>query len=102
MSVRKLGNLQWDVFVVANALKLSVEDTKKYFTDGRRVSFLMERRICYEILHGRLAPSEGAGFDVFDSSDNKWEVRSITGGGIYFCPSSMVGKGRKFEEAQHY
>lgn len=29
----------------------------------------------------------------------KWEVRSISRNGIYFCPSYMVGSGRKFNEA---
>ena len=45
-----------------------------------------------------LAPSEGAGFDVLDQDGGKWEVRSITKGGVYFCPSYMKGSGRKFEE----
>ena len=45
-----------------------------------------------------LAPSEGAGFDVLDQDVGKWEVRSITKGGVYFCPSYMKGSGRKFEE----
>jgi len=35
---------------------------------------------------------------VFDSQGKKWEVRSITRGGIYFCPSYMVGSGRSFNE----
>ena len=52
-----------------------------------------------EILPGsRLAPSEGSGFDLIDSKGGHWEVRSLTKGGIYFCPSYMVGSGRKFEE----
>ena len=99
MSVRKLSNLQWDIATLAASLRLSEEDTKLYFTDGRRVSFILERRICNEILKGSLATSEGAGFDVFDRQGKKWEVRSVTAGGIYFCPSYMVGKGRQFEEA---
>ena len=69
-----------------------------HFRDGRRVSFLLERRIAYEVLNGSLPPSEGAGYDVLDSEDQKWEVRSVSLAGIYFCPSYMVGSGRKFEE----
>ena len=38
------------------------------------------------------------GFDLIDPHGQKWEVRSITGGGIYFCPSYMVGSGRSFNE----
>ena len=47
---------------------------------------------------GSLAPSEGAGWDVQDAEGNKWEVRSISKRGIYFCPSYMVGSGRTFNE----
>jgi hypothetical protein len=35
----------------------------------------------------------------FDSRlRRKWEVRSVSRGGIYFCPSYMVGSGRSFDE----
>ena len=92
------GTLTWDIAEVARVLKVSVGDVREYFTDGRRVSFLLERRIAYEVVKGRLAPSEGAGFDLIDPAGKKWEVRSITSGGIYFCPSYMVGSGRQFDE----
>jgi hypothetical protein len=92
------GILQWDLAAIAKALKISEPDVIEYFTDGRRVSFVLERRIAYEVLKGKLASSEGAGYDLIDASGKKWEVRSITSGGIYFCPSYMVGSGRKFEE----
>jgi hypothetical protein len=92
------GNLTWDIKEIALALKISPEDVREYFTDGRRVSFILERRIAREILKGHLAPSEGAGFDLIDPEGGKWEVRSISRGGIYFCPSYMVGSGRHFEE----
>ena len=92
------GTFTWDAREVAQALKITVADVRLYFTDGRRVSFLLERRLAYEVLHGKLAPSEGAGFDLLDSEGGKWEVRSITKDGIYFCPSYMVGSGRSFDE----
>jgi hypothetical protein len=92
------GKLEWDLNQIASSLKLAPKDTKDYFTDGRRVSFILERRLAYEVLGGTLAPSEGAGFDLLDKNGKKWEVRSITRGGIYFCPSYMVGSGRSFEE----
>jgi hypothetical protein len=97
VSRRRNGTLVWDVSEIAKALKTGEEDVHEYFTDGRRVSFILERRIAYEVLKGRLSPSEGAGFDVYDSEDGKWEVRSISKDGIYFCPSYMVGSGRHFE-----
>lgn len=92
------GHLSWNLEEISSALKISVEDVREYFTDGRRVSFILERRIAKEVLHGRLAASEGAGFDLFDQQGRKWEVRSISTGGVYFCPSFMVGSGRAFAE----
>lgn len=93
------GNLMWDIKEIAQALKISVDDVREYFTDGRRISFILERRIARETLKGTLSPSEGAGFDLIDPRGGKWEVRSISRGGIYFCPSYMVGSGRSFNEA---
>lgn len=93
------GILRWDIKAIAAALKISEDDVREYFTDGRRVSFILERRLAKEVLKGRLAPTEGAGYDLIDSEDNHWEVRSITKGGIYFSPSYMVGSGRSFEES---
>ena len=92
------GLLKWDILQIAEALKIPQDDVRDYFTDGRRVSFLFERRIAYEVLNGSLASSEGAGYDVLDSTGRKWEVRSVSRNGIYFCPSYMVGSGRRFEK----
>jgi hypothetical protein len=92
------GSLSWDLAEIAKALKISPEAVREYFTDGRRVSFILERRIANEVLNATLAKSEGAGYDLVDSSGSKWEVRSISEGGIYFCPSYMVGSGRSFDE----
>lgn len=92
------GHLEWDLSQLATAMKLTPDDVRLYFTDGRRVSFMLERRIAYEVLNGTLAPSEGAGWDVLDDQSRKWEVRSISRGGIYFCPSYMVGSGRSFNQ----
>jgi hypothetical protein len=86
----------WNIEELAIALKVDVKSVREYFTDGRRVAFLIERRIAKE--EGfRLAPSEGASFDLIDREGGKWEVRNITRGGIYFCPSYMVGSGRSFD-----
>ena len=94
----KTGVFEWNIDEIAAALRITREDARAYFTDGRRVSFLLKRRIAYEVLEGSLAPSEGAGYDVLDKNGLKWEVRSISRGGIYFCPSYMVGSGRSFGE----
>jgi len=98
MNSKKKDILTWDVGEIARALKISEKDVREYFTNGRRVSFILERRIAKEVVKGKLAPSEGAGFDLIDAQGGKWEVRSISGGGVYFCPSYMVGSGRSFDE----
>ncbi len=88
--------LTWDIEEVAAALKIDTGSVREYFTDGRRVAFLIERRIARE--EGfRLAQSEGAAFDLVDGNGGSWEVRNITRTGIYFCPSYMVGSGRSFD-----
>ncbi len=97
MGIKK-GLFKWDIKEIAKALKIKETDVRLYFTDGRRISFMLERRLAYEILKGQLAPSEGAGYDLIDAKSGKWEVRSISKGGIYFCPSYMVGSGRSFNE----
>ena len=97
-AVERVGVLEWDLESAAQSLHLTRSEVQQYFTDGRRVSFILERRICREIVKGTLSPSEGAGFDLIDENGQKWEVRSITSSGIYFCPSYMVGSGRKFDE----
>lgn len=92
------GVLKWNVDDIAKALKIRKKDVQEYFTDGRRISFLIERRVAREVLLGQVAKSEGAGFDIVDSKGHKWEVRSVSRGGVYFCPSYMVGSGRNFDE----
>lgn len=99
MSAQPNGLLTWDINEISSALKIGIADVREYFTDGRRVSFLIEHRLAHEVVKGELAHSEGAGFDLLDSQGHKWEVRSITKGGIYFCPSYMVGSGRAFNES---
>jgi hypothetical protein len=92
------GFLHWDVEKLSGAMHLSKEDVIDYFKDGRRMSFILERRICKEVLDGKMPKSEGASFDIFDKEGGKWEVRCVTDTGTYFCPSSMIGAGRFFDE----
>ena len=91
------GWLTFDLEAISKSLHISLEDTRKYFTDGRRVSFLIERRAVESMPGSRLAPSEGSGFDLIDASEGLWEVRSLSKT-IYFHPSYMEGSGRKFVE----
>src|SRR5690606_15364453 len=88
---------EWDLDALAASMQIAPQDVELYFRDGRRVSFLLERRI-RDSFHGwKLAHSEGAGYDLRDENGGKWEVRSVSKN-IYFCPSYMVGSGRKFSE----
>jgi hypothetical protein len=90
--------LLWDADELARAFKVTTDDVREYLTDGRRVSFIIERRLKWENPGWKLAPSEGAGYDLLDPAGGMWEVRSITGQGVYFNPSNQVGAGRKFNE----
>lgn len=92
------GVLTWDLQKLSEAMVLSPEDVRSYFTDGRRVSFVLERRIAKEVLRGTLASSEGDGYDLVAPDGGKWEVRSLTKLGVYFCPSYMIGSNRKFNK----
>ena len=93
--MQPLGLLVWNIQELSKALRIDVLSVREYFTDGRRIAFLAERRIGME--EGmRLAPSEGSAYDLKDSTGARWEVRTITKRGLFFCPSHMVGAGRKF------
>ena len=97
MSAGEEGHLEWDKSKLAEAMKLLDSEVCEYFTDGRRVSFLLERRIAREVLHGKISGNENTGYDITDSIGNKWEVRSITKR-VYFPPSKNVGSGREFNK----
>jgi len=90
------GELQWDLKELEKALKIGDQHILEYFKDGRRVSFVIERRLA-EMLGGVIADSENSGYDIKDKKNQKWEVRSLTKK-IYFCPSYMIGSGRNFTE----
>lgn len=58
-------------------MSLTDEEVREYFTDGRRVSYLIERRIAREVLCGRISADESKSYDIVDAMGQKWEVRSI-------------------------
>jgi hypothetical protein len=90
--------LTWDTRELSSALKIDPASVRECFTGGRKVAFIIERRLRTE-LGFRLARSEGAAFDLVDGQGEKWDARNITAGGIYFCLSYMVGSKRSFDEA---
>ena len=40
----KTGVFKWNITEISKALKIKEADVRLYFTDGRRVSFILERR----------------------------------------------------------
>lgn len=96
--MERVFTMNWDEHELARAFKVTPADIREYLTDGRRVSFIVERRLKWENPGWSLAPSEGAGYDMLDPDGGKWEVRSITRGGVYFKPSAQVGSGRSYNE----
>lgn len=96
--MKRRFQLSWDEEELARAFRVTPKDVREYLTDGRRVSFIIERRLMWENPGWELAPSEGAGYDLLDPDGGMWEVRSITRQGVYFNPSNQVGSGRTFNE----
>lgn len=91
--------LEFDADKLAEAFGVTLADIQEFMTDGRRASFIIERRLKWGHPGWELAPSEGAGYDLQSPTGGLWEVRSITRGGVYFNPSAQVGSGRAFAEA---
>ncbi len=89
--------LRWNVPALSASMHLTPEEVLSYFRDGRRISFILERRIRDSFPGWKLAPSEGSAYDLIDTRGRFWEVRSLSTG-IYFSPSGMVGSGRSFDE----
>lgn len=89
------GEMRWDLDELAASLKITEEQVRTYFKDGRRSGFLVETRIVNE--NPALAPApKNAVFDARDGED-MWEIRTITGNGVSFIPSVDRGGGRKFD-----
>lgn len=90
--------INFDCERLADAFGVRSDDIRAFMTDGRRASFIIERRLVWSHPGWQLATSEGAGYDLSDPDGGRWEVRSITRRGVYFNPSAQVGIGRCFEE----
>lgn len=90
--------LKFNLEALVDAFGIDEDEVIKYFNDGRKASFIIENRLVRDYTGGKRSDSENAGWDIEDRHGNKWEVRSLTNSGVYFCPSSMIGSGRKFEE----
>ena len=92
------GTLRWDLGRLADVLRLSEDETRDYFRDGRRSGFLVEKGILRDNPGLEAAP-ENMIYDV-QNGDERWEVRTITDNGISFIPAVNRGGGRKFDETK--
>lgn len=90
--------LKFNLELISESLGLPEDAIMDFFNDGRKASFVIEHRLVKEYTGGERSDSENSGWDIKDRNGNKWEVRSLTKFGVYFCPSYMVGSGRKFDE----
>jgi hypothetical protein len=88
------GLFEWDVAKCAEGLQLPSERLLAFFKDGRRFAWLLEESLAAR--HDMVRQGETDDFDLQDAAGRRWEVRCCTKGGLFFCPSNMVGKGRKF------
>lgn len=73
------------------------------FKDGRISGLISEYFICDLFKSLKRSDSEKAPYDVYCT---KWmhgyECRTVTKGGVNFCPSYMLGKGREYNETEHH
>ena len=99
--VEYLGKLKWNIHKLSSALKIAPSEVEKYMKDGRKVSFICERRVAKEYFGIDETAPENSPYDFEDKSGLKWEVRSISKGGTYFSKSSNVGSGRRFSEQDY-
>lgn len=86
-----------DLEKVADGLGLTLEETIKFFNDGRVVGRLGEF-IYANKMGGSRTKSEGTSYDVDGENGERLEVRSITNA-ISFASSKEVGFGRSVTEA---
>ena len=77
---------------------LSQEKVNKLFTDGRRASGFLEIQL--EEWFPNLTFVDGKGYDHVDTDGLKYDAKCFTRGGSKFCPSGMLGMGRKVNEEE--
>ena len=77
---------------------LSQEKVNKLFTDGRRASGFLEIQL--EEWFPELTFEDGKGYDHVDREGLRYDAKCFTKGGAKFCPSGMLGMGRKVNEEE--
>jgi len=77
---------------------LSQEKVNKLLTDGRRASGFLEIQL--EEWFPELTFEDGKGYDHVDKVGLRYDAKCFTKGGAKFCPSGMLGMGRKVNEEE--
>jgi len=90
-----VDTISWDANSLKDALGLTFDEVYEFFTDGRKVAFLLEKRLFKRF--GEKEAKSGSPFDFITPDDAKVEVRVVTRHGVFFCPCSMKGSGRHFD-----
>jgi hypothetical protein len=96
--VKNRFTIPLDISGIADAFCVTLADAREYLSDGRRASFIIERRLVWMHPDWKLAPSESESYDLRAPNGRLWEVRCVTRNGVYFNPAGQVGKDRHFEE----
>lgn len=76
---------------------LPLETIVEILTDGRIASHFLERQL--ERWFPELTFVNAKGYDHLDAQGAKYDQKCFTKGGLRFMPSSMIGAGRKLDEA---
>ena len=72
---------------------LPVELVNQLFRDGRVASKFFEHSL--PVWFPELTFVDKKGYDHVDDNGNRYDAKSFTKGGLKFCPSVMLGAGRK-------
>jgi hypothetical protein len=75
---------------------LDETESLDYFSDGRRVGFLLEMLVVKQLGMTK-ATTERSPFDATDRNGKTYEIRCLTTD-AFFAPNNQRGKGRRFDE----
>jgi hypothetical protein len=87
-----LKNLSFDNLSESNVLKI--------FKDGRPFSHFIEQWLEKKYPLKHITGCKEYDFIDLNNSEIKYDEKTFTKGGCKFCPSSMLGTGRKFDQAR--
>lgn len=74
----------------------------KLFKDGRVSGIIAEKFLETEFENLKRMELESANVDILNTrTASRYEVRTITKGGVNLIPSKMIGKGRKYNEEEY-